>query len=159
MAMNSMAIAQGWTRLYIRQLPDTSFALIENNAFGKKFRHCPYRNINGEISVEQLIYCMGTLDRETWTDPDNKWIAKKIMEKEYQRWRNTLDAQEIPSVAVNSAPLSELVRLPHIGPALAVNIAEYRESHDMFATFNDIGKVKGIGQGTLNAIRFYITID
>ncbi len=34
--ISNVAFAQGWTRHYINQLPDTSFAIIEFDDFGKK---------------------------------------------------------------------------------------------------------------------------
>jgi len=154
-----ITIAQEWADLYINQLPDTSFAVIETDDFGKEHRHCPYRDVNGEIDVEQLIYCLGTLDRETWIDSDSEWLAKKRLKLHYQRWRNALKTRAIPSVEINSASLEELVQLPHIGPVLAVNIVEYRETHSAFETFEDLEHVKGVGQGTLKAIRFYIAIE
>ncbi len=109
--------------------------------------------------MEQLIYCLGTLDREPWIDPDNEWIAKKRLEQHYQRWKSGSRTQAIPLVAINTASLVELVQLPHVGPVLAVNIVEYREVHFAFQTFEELGQVKGVGQGTLNAIRFYITFE
>ena len=151
--------AQKWTRLYIDQLPDTSFAVIETGDFGKKHRHCPYRDVNGEIDIEQLIYCLGTLERETWIKHESKWIAKKRLAQHYERWKKAQRNQPIPLVAINRASLTELVQLPHVGPVLAVSIVEHRESHVRFHTINDVGEVRGIGEGTLNAIRYYISLE
>ncbi|MBL7195934.1 MAG: hypothetical protein ISS64_06510, partial [Desulfobacterales bacterium] len=67
----SSAICQGWTDLRIRLLPDSSFAVVEVKT-GKKIRHCPHHDSNGKIDEEQLIYVLGTLDRETWLDPKNE---------------------------------------------------------------------------------------
>ena len=52
--------------------------------------------------------------------------------------------------------LTDLVRLPDIGPVIAVKIIEYRKAHVMFKDIDEIKKVEGIGQGVFNAIRHYI---
>lgn len=57
------------------------------------------------------------------------------------------------------ATLTELVMLPQIGPVFAIKIVEYRNRHNLYMTINDIEKVDGIGRGTFNAIRHYISID
>jgi len=60
---------------------------------------------------------------------------------------------------INKAQLTELVALPQVGPVLAVKINEYSNTHNMYVTIEDIMKVEGIGPGTFNAIRHYISTD
>jgi competence protein ComEA len=60
-----------------------------------------------------------------------------------------------PPIDVNAAPVSELMRLPGVGPVLAERIADHR-SREPFKTPDDLRKVKGIGPKTLEAIRPFV---
>jgi len=155
----SSAICQGWTDLTIRLLPDSSFAVVEVKA-GKKIRHCPHHDSNGKLDEEQLIYVLGTLDRETWIYPENKEIAGKHLKNHYDKFIAKVMKKGLEgTVNINRASLTDLVSLPHIGPVLAVKIVEYRNMHGLFEKIEDIRKVQGIGSGTFNAIKHYITVN
>lgn len=146
-----------WSDAKIRALPDTSFAAVEVRDDGTRIRHCPYRDMNGNIDGEQLIYSLGTFPDGEWLDPKQKEIARSQLEAHYQKLLSEWLKEGLKDpVEINSAPLARLVTLPRIGPVLAVRIHERREAHGKFATIEDITKVDGIGQGTLNAIRHYI---
>ena len=132
MLSESSAICHGWTDLTIRLLPDSSFAVVEAKP-GEKIRLCPHHDSNGKIDEEQLIY--------------DKFIAK-VMKKGLQG-----------SVNINMAKLTQLVALPRVGPVLAVKIVEYRNMHGLFEKIEDIRKVQGIGSGTFNAIKHYISVN
>jgi competence ComEA-like helix-hairpin-helix protein len=158
--LTGIAVAQGWTRHYIKQLPDESFAVVEIDNFGRRHRHCPYRDANGTIDNEQLIYVLGTMERETWVDAENKILARKRLEQHYQREMNSrTNSGVVFPININTASLSELVHLPHIGPVLAVNIAEYREEQAAFGSIEAVRRVDGVGQGTLDAIRYYVRFE
>lgn len=60
-------------------------------------------------------------------------------------------------ININTAPLGELIRLPHIGPYLGQCIIDYRENEE-FQKVSDIKKVNGIGDTTYQDIKNYITI-
>jgi competence ComEA-like helix-hairpin-helix protein len=45
----------------------------------------------------------------------------------------------------NTAPLTELARLPRVGPALARRILEDREARGPFRTTGDLARVPGVG--------------
>ena len=159
MLNESSAICQGWTDLRIRLLPDSSFAVIEAKA-GKKIRHCPHHDSNGKLDEEQLIYVLGTLDRETWLDPKNEQVAKKHLKNHYDKFIAKVMKKGLQDpVNINRAKLIELVALPRVGPVLAVKIVEYRNMHGLFEKIEDIRKVQGIGSGTFNAIKHYITAN
>lgn len=159
MLSESPAICQGWTDLRIRLLPDSSFAVIEAKA-GEKIRHCPHHDSNGKIDEEQLIYVLGTIDSETWLDPANEQVAKKHLKNHYDKFIAKVMKKDLQDpVNINRAKLIELVALPRIGPVLAVKIVEYRNMHGLFEKVEDIRKVQGIGSGTFNAVRHYITVN
>ena len=61
-------------------------------------------------------------------------------------------------VDINKASLKDLVRLPNIGPVMAVRIHKYRETHGLFQSVEGIKKVEGIGPAIFAGIRYYITV-
>ncbi|MCK4468574.1 MAG: helix-hairpin-helix domain-containing protein [Desulfobacterales bacterium] len=159
MLNESPAICQGWTDLRIRLLPDSGFAVVEVKP-GEKIRHCPHHDSNGKIDEEQLIYVLGTLDRETWLDPANEQVAKKHLKNHYDKFIAKVMKKGLQDpVNINRAKLIELVALPRVGPVLGVKIVEYRNMHGLFEKIEDIRKVQGIGSGTFNAIKHYISVN
>ncbi|MFV9647004.1 MAG: ComEA family DNA-binding protein [Desulfobacterales bacterium] len=159
MLSESSAICQGWTDLRIRLLPDSSFAVIEAKP-GEKIRHCPHHDSNGKLDEEQMIYVLGILGDETWIDPGNEEVAGKHLENHYDKFIAKMMKKGLQDpVNINSAKLIELVALPQIGPVLAVKIVEYRTTRGLFETIEQIKNVEGIGSGTFNAVRHYITVN
>ena len=151
---------QGWSDKIICLLPDDSFAVIEKNNQEIKIRHCPHHDANGKLDEEQLIYVLGTIDRETWSDPANKVIARKHLERHYNKFIKRVIKKGLEKpVKINSADLTELVALPQIGSVLAVKIVEYRNTHSSYQTIEEIKKIEGIGQRIFDAIRYYIKTD
>lgn len=141
----------------VRFLSDDAFALIEKNKKGEKIRHCPHHDSGGKLDYEQVIYMLGVFDKEIWIDAKNKEDAKKHLEKHYDKFKSEMMKKELKEpVNINDAKLTELVRLPGIGPVVAVKITEYRKAHVLFKDIDEIKKVEGIGQGTFNGIRHYI---
>ena len=157
----AISVAAGeWSQTKIRLLPDSSFAVVESDSRGNKQRHCPYRDRQGRIDEEQLIRVLGDLDAETWLDSVNASKARQILERHYQRCHARLLKSDQPlEVRLNEANLRQLVRLPGIGPVLAVRIVDYRAKQAAFTTPEDIMKVDGINRSTFMAIRHYIRTD
>ncbi len=153
------AHSQGWSDFTIRSLPDSSFALVEIDKNGKKVRHFPIRDINGHIDIDQLICCLGTFADETWVDPNHKETARRHLEEHYYRFKLKQPKEEMKEpVNINKTSLKELIRLPNIGPVMAVRIYEYRERHGPFHDIEDIKKVEGIGPAIFAGIRYYIRV-
>ncbi len=61
-------------------------------------------------------------------------------------------------VNINSASVSQLVKLPGIGPKKARRIVETRKRLGRFKRVEDIMKVKGIGEKTFLKLRKFITV-
>ena len=61
-------------------------------------------------------------------------------------------------IDLNVATLEQLQTLPRIGPVIAQRIIEYRETHGPFSSADDLTKVRGIGDKTLEKIRHLVVI-
>jgi competence protein ComEA len=61
-------------------------------------------------------------------------------------------------ININTASLAELDSLPGIGPVIAGNIIEYRETHGAFTTIDELMDVDGIGQAKFAALKDSITV-
>ena len=61
-------------------------------------------------------------------------------------------------ININSATADELTSVPGIGSVTAQRIVEYRRKYGKFYSINDLLKIKGISETTLDDIRPYITV-
>lgn len=61
-------------------------------------------------------------------------------------------------VDINTATAEELEALPGIGEALAQAILDYRAEHGAFQTVEELDEVRGIGSGTLDEVRAFVTV-
>ena len=152
-------LCENWSVDTIRLLPDSGFALVVTGKNGaNKVRYCPHHDLNGHLDASQLIYVLGTFNQINWPDAQTKAKAQKHLNKHYTILKNELNHQALHDpLNINTAGLTDLVMLPHIGPVLAVRIVEYRQTNP-FRQIEDIKKVAGVGAGTFNAIRHYITL-
>jgi competence protein ComEA len=64
-----------------------------------------------------------------------------------------------PLVNINTANTDELQKLNSIGPSKASAIVSYREENGLFQTVEDLGKVSGIGEKSLEKIKAQITVQ
>jgi len=62
-------------------------------------------------------------------------------------------------ISLNSAGLAELEEIPGVGPELAQRILYYRHEHGKFRSFEELGKVPGIGAKTIAKIRTAATLN
>ncbi len=60
-------------------------------------------------------------------------------------------------ININKASISELEKIPGVGPSTAQKIITYREEHGKFSTIDDIKNVSGIGSKKFENIKEYIT--
>ncbi|AMX82833.1 competence protein ComEA [Geobacillus subterraneus] len=61
-------------------------------------------------------------------------------------------------VAVNTATEEELMQIPGIGPTKAKAIIAYRDEHGPFQRVEDLLKVSGIGEKTLEKLKPYLLV-
>ena len=62
-------------------------------------------------------------------------------------------------ININTASLEELDLLPGIGPAIAQRIIDYRNENGVFKQFEDLKKVRGIGDALFGQIKDLITLQ
>jgi competence protein ComEA len=62
-------------------------------------------------------------------------------------------------IDVDRADVTDLTRLPRIGPALAQRIVAWRERHGPFGSLARLDSVSGIGPALLDAIQSYVSFS
>ncbi len=67
--------------------------------------------------------------------------------------------EDSSTLNINTASAEELDELEGIGPKKAQDIIEYREKHGNFNSVDDIRKVPGIGEKTLEKLREHIRVE
>ena len=70
----------------------------------------------------------------------------------------TMSALAMAAVNVNTADAEALSELPYIGEAKSAAIIEEREAHGPFESVDDLTRVSGIGDKTVEEIRDQVTV-
>ena len=68
------------------------------------------------------------------------------------------DPLRASELSLNRAAVSDLMRLPGIGPVIARRIVEHRGRHGAFSRIEDLRAISGIGQAKLAKIRPYLVL-
>ena len=76
-----------------------------------------------------------------------------------QLFSRQLQGRALIDVNVNQAQKDELMLLPNVGPVLAERMIHCRETSGFFSSVEDLGKVKGIGPKTIDAMRHIAVTD
>jgi competence ComEA-like helix-hairpin-helix protein len=87
--------------------------------------------------------------------------AQGEMEQGEQPMEGQPGQQAMPStpINVNTATAEELAAIPGLDQTLAQNIIDYREANGPFASVDDLSRVSGMDQQTLDSIRGWITVE
>ena len=67
-------------------------------------------------------------------------------------------AEKVDPIDLNRATAQDLTQLPGVGEAIAKRIVDFREQHGPFKRVEDLMKVKGIGEKSLEKIRPYVRV-
>jgi len=62
-------------------------------------------------------------------------------------------------IDLDLADVTEITRLPRIGPALAQRIVAWRDQHGAFGTLERLDSVSGVGPKLLDALRPWVTFS
>ncbi|MFD2189716.1 ComEA family DNA-binding protein [Pistricoccus aurantiacus] len=67
-------------------------------------------------------------------------------------------AQEVAPININTASAELLAELPGIGEIKASAIVENRQANGAFSSVDDLARVKGIGENTIDKLRDQIEL-
>ena len=114
--------------------------------FGKLQAHYP----DAELHITAEVVAIDELDgrRTLWVDKKNGVAMVEVMSRE----EIVGHLHRLP-INISTAPTDALKALPKIGPSTAQAIIDERP----FATVDDLTRVSGIGESTLDDIRQYVT--
>lgn len=115
-------------------------------------------NILITIGIAMCLVIFGYNVIDFFGKDSNIKISGDIISQE--NYNNTQEEENINEnfVNINSASEEELTSLKHIGPAIALRIIEYRETHGGFMNIDEIKNVRGIGQAVFEDIKNYICV-
>ena len=68
-------------------------------------------------------------------------------------------AEKTELIDINTAGVAQLMSLPGIGEAIAKRIITFREEHGPFRRVEDLMRVKGIGEKSLERLRPLLTVN
>ncbi len=88
---------------------------------------------------------------------DSKQEVLDFNERDFKKSK-TDSAPREKSINLNTANVSDFIRLPGIGQKTAQRIIEYKNSHNGFNDLKELLNVKGIGKSKLEKIEKYIFI-
>ncbi|MBI2840268.1 MAG: helix-hairpin-helix domain-containing protein [Acidobacteria bacterium] len=71
---------------------------------------------------------------------------------------DTASKPDTPKINLNTAPASELARLPRIGDKIAQRIVEFRTKNGQFKAPEDLMKVSGVGEKIFAEIKGQVTV-
>lgn len=66
---------------------------------------------------------------------------------------------KLSSVDLNTADRQELMELPGIGEVLSQRILDFREEQGGFSSVEELVRVRGIGEKTLEKVRKYVYVE
>lgn len=99
------------------------------------------------------------------TAPSGEPVSMAPADRSQAVWTENAPVSEDPArpmglkIDINSADADTLALLPGVGEVLAGRIIGYREENGAFAEISDIMAVEGIGPGTFDKIKDYITAE
>jgi comEA protein len=118
-----------------------------------------YETVPGEtvILMQEVLV---TLPPETTTVPEETIPSRSNPSTQTDKPKETQPKKEEVTfpVNINTASAKELDALPGIGEVLAQRIIDYRTANGPFQSVDDLIKVKGIGEKTLEKIKPYATV-
>ena len=129
-------------------------------------------NLSKKVIDEMVIIIYSNLEIQNFieTKEMEKYLQNKCIQADENSLKNDACIEEDNSnsntntntnslkVNINTASKEELMKLTGIGEAKAKDIISYREKNGPFNSIDDLKKVSGIGDSTLESIRNDITV-
>ncbi|MBI1871425.1 MAG: helix-hairpin-helix domain-containing protein [Chlamydiae bacterium] len=109
-------------------------------------------------STAQVEWIKKTLEKISFAPFDPK-VFKMDSKLKILAGRAKKEITEFLKVDVNHASLEDLIGLPRVGPATAKRIIEVREAMGAFLNLEDLKKVKGLGQKSLEKLKDWVRFD
>ncbi len=72
--------AEEWPRSRIERLPDSAFAVVEVAPDGRKVRHLPHHDEEGEVDLPHLKAALSRIGQVHWLHPESEAIARRHLE-------------------------------------------------------------------------------
>lgn len=70
-----------WSRARINRLPDSAFAVVEISEDGKKVRHLPHHDEQGDVDLPHLRSALSRLGQVHWLGPESEAAARHHLEE------------------------------------------------------------------------------
>ncbi|MDX1259765.1 MULTISPECIES: helix-hairpin-helix domain-containing protein [unclassified Exiguobacterium] len=111
--------------------------------------------VTAEADIKQLNLAARLIDGQEVIVP-----TRKKAKSSKKAAPETSEQAEIPKglLDLNAATEEQLLEVPGIGPAKAGAILQYREEKGGFATYENLGDVKGFGPKTLENLKAYLIV-
>lgn len=132
-------------------------------------RHGPFRSVDdllavpgiGPVTVARLrpaVCVSGVAAPGVMNRGEASALPRKSADRDVTKGSNRTGVSDEP-VNLNSASLAQLQRLPGIGPVLAQRIVTERERTGPFRQVDDLRRIRGIKDKTIDKLRPLVTCD
>ena len=126
-------------------------------------------NLSKKVIDEMVIIIYSNLEIENFIETKEleKYLQDKCLKEDDNSLKNDAcissdtssnDSTPTGKININTASREELMTLTGIGESKAKDIIAYREKNGPFNSIDDLKKVSGIGDSTLDSIREDITV-
>ena len=107
-------------------------------------------NLSAKLKDEEVIY-VPKLGESSSSESTDSPISSSLS--------NQVSTTSGPKININKADLTELQKLTGIGQKKAQDIIDFRMKNGDFKSIEDLGKVSGFGDKTLEKLKAEISID
>jgi competence protein ComEA len=92
------------------------------------------------------------------TGPSGNPLAQSSSQSQSSQSSSPAQPPAAAPLNLNTATVTELAKLPGIGPAVAARIVEHRQKNGGFKKIEELMNVKGIGEKTFLKLKSLVTV-
>jgi|RhiMetdeSRZDD1v2_1073273.scaffolds.fasta_scaffold3392931_1 competence protein ComEA len=92
------------------------------------------------------------------TGPSGNPLAQSSSQSQSSQSSSPAQPSAAAPLNLNTATVTELAKLPGIGPAVAARIVEHRQKNGGFKKIEELMNVKGIGEKTFLKLKSLVTV-